>query len=48
VLRGSPWVGHLHITDIADVAYREAETLPPTDEVHGFLDLLDRLARMDE
>jgi Ca-activated chloride channel family protein len=48
VLRGSPWVGDLHLTDIADVASREAENLPPTDEVHGFLDLLDRLARMDE
>jgi hypothetical protein len=26
----------------------QASGLPPTDEVHGFLDLLDRLARMDE
>ena len=25
-----------------------ASACPPTDEVHGFLDLLDRLARMDE
>jgi Ca-activated chloride channel family protein len=48
VLRGSPWVGGLHLSDVAAVAYREAESLPPTDEVHGFLDLLDRLARMDE
>jgi Ca-activated chloride channel family protein len=48
VLRGSPWVGDLHLTEIADVADREADGLPPTDEVHGFLDLLDRLARMDE
>jgi Ca-activated chloride channel family protein len=47
VLRGSPWAGHLHLPDIADVAYREAESLPPSDEVHAFLDLLDRLARMD-
>jgi Ca-activated chloride channel family protein len=48
VLRGSPWASHLHLTDIADIADRESESLPPTDEVHGFLDLLDRLARMDE
>ena len=31
-----------------EVAFREASGQPPTDEVHGFLDLLDRLARMDE
>jgi Ca-activated chloride channel family protein len=48
VLRGSPWAGHLRLPDIAEVAFHEAERLPPTDEVHGFLDLLDRLARMDE
>ena len=48
VLRGSPWAGHIHVTDISDIADREAESLPPTDEVHAFLDLLDRLARMDE
>ncbi len=47
VLRGSPWAGHLALTDIAEVAYQETEGLPPTDEVHAFLDLLDRLARMD-
>jgi Ca-activated chloride channel homolog len=48
VLRGSPWANRLHLADIAQVAYHEAESLPPTDEVHGFMDLLDRLARMDE
>jgi Ca-activated chloride channel homolog len=47
VLRGSPWAGHLGLTDIAEVAFHEAERLPPTDEVHAFLDLLDHLARMD-
>jgi Ca-activated chloride channel family protein len=47
VLRGSPWAGHLRLPDIAEVAFHEAERLPPTDEVHAFLDLLDRLARMD-
>ena len=31
--------------DVADVAREEAESLPPTDEVHAFLDLLDRLDR---
>lgn len=48
VLRGSPWAAHLRLPDIAEVAFHEAKGLPPTDEVHGFLDLLDRLARMDE
>ena len=48
ILRGSPWIGDLHLTDVAAVAYREAESFPPTDDVHRFLDLLDRLARMDE
>ena len=48
VLRGSPWAGHLRLPDIAEVAFHGAESLPATDEVHGFLDLLDRLARMDE
>ena len=47
VLRGSPWAGHLALGDVAEVAFHEAEGLPPTDEVHAFLDLLDRLARMD-
>jgi Ca-activated chloride channel family protein len=48
VLRGSPWAGHLGLHDVAEVASHEAEGLPPTDEVHAFLDLLDRLVRMDE
>ena len=47
VLRGSPWAGHLGLSDIASVAFHEAESLPPTEEVHAFLDLLDTLARMD-
>ena len=47
VLRGSPWANRLRLDDIADVAYREAESLPQSDRVNGFLDLLDRLARMD-
>ncbi len=29
-------------------AFRETSGRPPTDEVHGVLDLHDRLARMDE
>jgi Ca-activated chloride channel homolog len=47
LLRGSPWSADMRIRDVADVAFREADGLPRTDEVHGFLDLLDRLARMD-
>ena len=37
----------LALSDIAASAFGEAEGLPPTDEVHAFLDLLDQLARMD-
>ena len=46
-LRGSPWSADLRLRDIADVAFTEAEALPPSDAVHGFLDLLDRLARIE-
>jgi Ca-activated chloride channel family protein len=47
VLRGSPWSAELNFRDVVDVAFQESESLPPTDEVHGFLDLLDQLARME-
>jgi Ca-activated chloride channel homolog len=47
VLRGSPWASHLRLADVAGIAFGDEEMLPPTDEVHTFLDLLDRLARMD-
>jgi Ca-activated chloride channel family protein len=44
VLHGSE-LTDVDLHDVADVARREAETLPLTDEVHTFLDLLDRLDR---
>lgn len=44
VLRGS--ATDLRLRDVADVADREAETLPLTDEVHAFLDVLDQLTRL--
>jgi hypothetical protein len=47
VLRGSPWSAEVSIRDVAEVAFQESEHLPPTDEVHGFLDLLDQLARIE-
>jgi len=47
LLRGSPWSADARIRDVAEIAFHESEGLPPTDEVHGFLDLLDQLARMD-
>jgi hypothetical protein len=31
---------------VTDIANREAETLPATDEVHAFLELLDDLGRL--
>jgi hypothetical protein len=33
------------VRDVADVARDEAEDLPPTGQVHDFLDLLDQLDR---
>lgn len=48
VLRASPWMARTSLRDVADVAFREAETLPATDQVHDFLDLLDALAAMEE
>ena len=47
VLRDSPWTERLDLAAVADVAAREELGLPETDEVHGFLDLLDRLTSMD-
>jgi Ca-activated chloride channel family protein len=47
VLRGSPWTERLDLVTVADTADREASGLPRTDEVHGFLELLDRMASMD-
>jgi Ca-activated chloride channel family protein len=47
VLRGSPWAERLDLVTVADTADREASGLPETDEVHGFLELLDRMASMD-
>lgn len=48
VLRASPWMSRTTLRDVADVAFREAEGLPATDQVHEFLDLLDALAAMEE
>lgn len=47
VLRGSPWTERLDLVTVADTADREASGLPATDEVHGFLDLLDRMASFE-
>jgi hypothetical protein len=44
VLRGDRYVGRLDLGDIAAVANAEDVRLPPTDDVHQFLDLLDTLA----
>jgi Ca-activated chloride channel family protein len=46
VVRGSTLNGGIGIRDIVDVANRETELLPATDEVHAFLDLLEQLGRM--
>ena len=47
VLRGSPWSADVGVRDVAEIAFQESEHLPPTDEVHGFLDLLDQLSRIE-
>jgi len=47
VLRESPWTERLDLVDVANVADGEAHGLPETNEVHDFLDLLDRMASMD-
>lgn len=38
-------VADIDLRDVADVAREEAEDLPPTAQVHDFLELLDRLDR---
>jgi hypothetical protein len=48
LLRGGDSAERLRLRDIADVADREAEGLPQTDEVHDFLQLLDDLGRFRE
>jgi Ca-activated chloride channel family protein len=45
-LGGVGWAARLDVRSIADVAHREAERLPQTEEVHSFLDLLDDLGRL--
>lgn len=46
--RGVDRMARITFGDVADVAVGEAEGLPPTDQVHDFLDLLDALAAMEE
>ena len=47
VLRGSELAGGVDLRDVVEVADREADSLPATDEVHGFLALLGELRRME-
>jgi Ca-activated chloride channel family protein len=46
VFRGSPWIDGYRIEDVLAVASEVAEDLPPTDEVHDFLELLERAAEL--
>ena len=46
VVRGSELNRRFGIRDIADVAARDVELLPGTDEVHAFLELLDEIERL--
>jgi Ca-activated chloride channel family protein len=48
VLRDSPWLPGVDLHEIARVAAEVEGGLPATDQAHGFLDLLDELARMEE
>jgi Ca-activated chloride channel homolog len=45
VLRGSPWIEGYGIEDLASAAREISSTLPRTDQVSEFLDLLEQAAR---
>jgi Ca-activated chloride channel family protein len=47
VLRGSSGAPDLRLWELAELATELEAGLPPTDEVHDFLDLLDDLAAME-
>ena len=47
VLRDSRFADHLDLEDVWRVADGAADGLPASDQVHGFLDLLDRARRLD-
>jgi Ca-activated chloride channel homolog len=44
VLRRSEMVADLDLRDVVRIGNEEARQLPPTDQVHGFLEMLDELA----
>ncbi len=46
LVRGGELARRLDLSTVANVANREAELLPATDEVHAFLELLDDLGRL--
>jgi Ca-activated chloride channel family protein len=46
ILRGNELGGRVDLRTVGEVANRESELLPATDEVHAFLDLLDGLGRL--
>ena len=48
VLRDSPYAERLDLHHITRVADEEADDLPPTDQVHQLLDLLDDLTALEE
>ena len=47
VLRDSEFAQRIDLDDILRVADEDAGALPATDEVHGFLELLDAASRLD-
>jgi Ca-activated chloride channel homolog len=48
VMRDSPYAGRLRIADIQQVAERGDGDLPSTDQVSGFLGLLEAMRRLDD
>ncbi len=46
VLHQSRWAGQVSLRDVQAVAADEASRLPATDQVHAFLDMLDRAGRL--
>jgi hypothetical protein len=47
VLRGSSGAPDLRLWELAEAAAELEDGLPPTDQVHDFLDLLDSLSAME-
>jgi len=48
VLRGSPYAEHIDVRDVVEVALASSGELPQTDQVHEFLDFIERVASLED